>query len=1601
MPLPIIKKDANGNYVVTGVKEQEITQQQAQYNDLVQSAQTITGPEGDAARKLISTNPNASAGLVSSMYKSGMVQSNDLVDTFVAIDAQTKAQREQDIFKEQQRLSTERFNNSLWGTVWTGVKGLSRGVTLAGSTVFELLAGQVRTTGKATENLIEGVKQTLQGKASNDAWVLEGKPIPSYEQTTLYQAAKELATEGKVDLGAGFFPSEETGAGFAARQQAMKVMKVAVERNGKQVKDADGNPIYRPYSPIDPISTLLTFGNPESGVARFVNAIGELGLYVVTDPFLAYSKLASSAKFLREQEAATGAIKSGEKLIIESQLEEAHKATMAAFEEMGIASKATAAEKRLAYEAAFLEETKLAAKYDSLVNGIDYDAISSFLSGSKGAPVIDAIANMDDWQDIYTLSRRGGKSGFTVDESIALASAKTREEVLEKIAPYIANGQVVQNTLERGTTSSRLLSKISKGATPKIANKIDGWAAKAVRRVPVIQRIVSSYNTYVPNQGTFVHFADKDNLISTVINYAKSTNVSEDVTRKIINDIAFATDASKAGYTASAKLFDAIFQANKDKLIKAGIDESRLKELTRVFEKERSKMSSYWAREHASGAYIDYVFANGKKVTISGPHIESELLNSMIYFPPAREIMQEIAKTGAINKATRGISGKILNPVDNFTNNFWKKVVLVRPAYVMRNIAEEQIRVMGTGHISFFNNPVTATAMWLGRDGGPKWRAVLNTFDPFRHTVFGTSFKMASRADELTTEIAAHDASISYINFMNDSSIGAANEVRKVAILNGFQDVEYGHPNFWKGLANEIRILGESGIARAVARTEPGRESDTINYLLRGQGKEDYLRFANAQSDEVKAWLLTDEGARMYLFDGVTETARGARRNVSVRARIEDVAGQDGVSSAAIRRLIGYGSVTGKGYSLNIPKALDSAKNSIRNKEQISKGRKALKDSTEEFADSLKNVFDGKGNWEGIRFKTPASVAASEKEKLDFVTRFFDIATDFEKTTTMGPEWRQSYWDAVATLAGAADAEAIARLQSVAEKSLRPLVGANGLLLGNNHKMWTVFKNVDGSGPLSLDRIHEYASNVANKRVAELFYNASKKRLLWHQMRLIAPFGQAWQDTIYKWGKIGFDNPAQVYKVGKGLDFLTSPMSSPLYEITDAKDYYDPNQGFFFTDPQSGQRNFFIPYLSTFMNLAVNASQFNFSTKGAFATAASPQSFNFAIGGASILPGIGPGYSIGLNILDSLGKNPLDLLPGVWKDRVYKLVYPYGQPSLGAAGGVEATLLSANLARIISGVRGAQESYAGSFAPVMNYLATSGDYNLDSPEDQTRLITDAGNFAKWFTIMRGLFGLGTPTAIQPKDLTRDKDGNDMLASALYADFRRIEKENGSNFNKAYADFLDLYGPEQVFAIISTTSGGPNNLATYQLIMRDPKVVDQYPDVYGYLYPNGGFSQELYKWQLRTGKRQRLTPEEVMEKATNIRYYAAVDRILTRSAAEGWDSKYTDSLVSALGESYNLRGRVLTIDAGKDDRIMDQLKRAAYDERFGDSDGATALRDYLYLRDKAIEASGRKTLKNKSSEPQREFLAQQALELIKKYPDFQKIFYRFFKKELEG
>lgn len=1624
MANPNIKKDANGNYTIVGFEGNRFTQQQLDDVDIRQQAEILNGPQGDELRRTISANPGASAGVISGLYKNGSIGSSQLVKTFAKIDEQTKADKEKKQLEKAQEESNINFKKNLFGVpynIWKTLKGVTR---VGFTTAFAPVEAIVNTLGNYVGSVATGAK--------GDA-IWEG-----IDQTYAVQSLKQFIETGKIDLGEGFFANEESGVGFRVREEKLKFGKIKVlDGEGEPVLDKEGNSLYRPYSPIDPISYFMTGGNLEGGTARLINAVGEIGLMIYSDPVTKVSKARRAYNQIKKSEAYAKGRASSEELqrltILETQLVDEADDVVKALQDLNLAERAVnagvpVADSELlkfqnAYNDAVSSKLKLDSATQKVEKGVHYNAIETYINGRAAKPILDEIAQIDDPIRLIDISRRSGKPGFTYTQAYALANAKTKEEVADVLAGYIAQGQVLQNVLETGTVVSRGFARMYKGPAVIPAQAVTGWAAKGMKKLPGAEKTYNglsrSWNNYIPKQGALVHYNDKDAVAETIIDFGRILKVNEAVLRKLVDDVVFSTNPRDNAYKASIRVYDEVFKANADVFAKAGIPVEELIRLTQVFAKNAQEQSIYWAARHVDGVDgINFVRSGNESVRYNGPHLESERLNSMIYFPPPAELLKEIARISKLNQTLNMVipgkgkySGAVLNKVDTFTNNYWKRVVLTRPAYIIRNIGEEQIRIFLSGNISFYNSPLAAIGMMIGKDNGPAWKKWLNSKDQFKNNVFGKDIK-ASPTDELANEVIAVGARNSYSSIINDTTNLTKNEVDKVGAVIGRVRVYKDDPRWWSGLANDIIKLNSDSLAKLTISTRPGEEINTVNRLLYGEGRPGWDRFLNGISDpKAKAFFDTPEGAMMYLFTGVDDQ----KRLVSVRARVQQAAGQDGPIAETIIKLISEGSIKTAGYSLSIPKATDIAANSIKNAKQVSAGKKAMKDSTEEFAEQLKKSFNGVGNWDNVPYAVPEVVGGISNKALNALTKisddFFDISVRWQKVASMGPEWRQKYWEAVTDVVYAADSTALASLKSAAPKSLNNLLSADGKKrIGLSHVYWGQAEKAKGNGTMTLDEIHQYAEKVAGTHVKDLFYDASKKRLLWHQLRLVAPFGQAWENTITKWGELAFNKPAQVYKVGRGLNFLNSPKSSALYQVTDAKNYYDPNQGFFFNDPQSGERQFYVPFMAGGMNFLTNLiSKGELSFSGPQGAKGSPQSFNFAIG-MGVFPGFGPGVTLPVSTLNTAGVDVLSPVPFEYRKELEKLLFPFGQPNLTTPYGITQALTTNNIARISSGVLGWEEGYASAFQPVMSYLVSGGDYNVDTVEDQNRLMKDADRFAKFFAIFRGIFGLVSPVATSPENLLKDKTGNTLLASAVYNDFIELEKEAGGDKQKAYADFLDLYGPEQIFALVNTWTGKngkfspPDNLYTYKLLLENPGIDNEYPEIYGYLYPNGGLSSQLRKWNEISGKTERMTTKQIIDRTTQIRYAAAKDRLLTRSVAEGWTSKYTNAAAASLRESFVTIGlKQDSFDFTREDRTLNELRRAAQDKRFLDSESVSGIRDYLALRDKLLEVNGKKpndSLKTKGFESQRTFLANQALEIITRNPEFQKIFYAFFKYELE-
>ena len=1242
-----------------------------------------------------------------------------------------------------------------------------------------------------------------------------------------------------------------------------------------------------------------------------------------------------------------------------------------------------------------------------------YQRIAEFLTNGHGTVAVDRLVEMTDWKQIW----RKADGRITHDVAKALADAKTQDDVVDALAPYLLKGDIQAGALKPGILSragikatertkfampmvrtlqgvgARVQSRF--GEHGKVAALFEGFLAGAKAPITIAKPFVQrGYQTKV-KAGSIVNVHDREELLRATEDFGVAAKLDRKVLDDIIDEIADAATHSVAGYAASVKLMNAVFKQYADK-IPTHMQET-FQKFTTSFESSAEQMSSYWAKRHIAGAELKYVNLKGESVILPGPHLSSELLNSTVYFPPVSELLRVTSKLAKYKTLAKGEEiGDLL------IGNFWKKIQLVRPAYIIRNIAEEQIRVTALGHISFFNNPGMALAMWLGREDGKSWRRVLNSFDNYRHTVFDETFSTGDDAIDILNETAAMRAKNSYVDMMNSARGGAFDERDfKVLQFKNVGAVGFGHKRFFDGIANQLRMLNSDMFARVVAGFDTPqikaalakgqfRQDAVVDYFLYGPGRKDLDAFAESTPDKFKAFIKTPEGLKNYLYTG--KSPKG--EDISLLARITETTG----GNKSLMEIVARGKTSIGSMEFKVPRATDEAINSITNSKQMRGGKKALLEEQAKFAKNLRDTFSKAGNWDDVLVNVPSKNLAyveSGMDKRTFVEWFFDKATEFEKNSTFGPEYRQAYWDAINRIAKTLDANAKAQLLKTAENSLNPLQKA-GVNVGTKHPVWNAFRSAEGNGPLSLEDAHVYADTYARNQVKGLFYNAQEKRLVFHQLRLIAPFAAAWENTLRKWGELGTENVTNVYKAVKALEWTQKPESSSIYLMTDAEEYYDPNQGFFFTSPDSGQRQFFVPFAGTVMaKLAKTMTGANYS--GApIAFSANPMSFNFAFGAGTLLPGIGPGVTLPISALATFNNNFIDNMPM----GIQKWLFPFGRADF--TGGLQTAILPGNWNKIIGGVTGMEQTYASNFKPVMNYLASGGNYNLDNPDDQARLVRDTDTFSRWESIMRGVIGLVSPMGLLQNGLAKDKDGDTTLQTALYEDFQTIYQNNDGDWNKSWYDFLNLYGPSQAFALITASAGnGPSNWDSYNFVVSNPDVASKYKDVWGYVMPGGGLSTEMYQWNLIHDTKKKLTPQQILDKVNNQRFYAARDALMTRVDSGELDKNQYSEALSYLKESMG-GGPVVEFDPNKRGRIIDQLENLTQDERFVDLPSIVALRDYMALRQVALNNLGKKKFTGaKSEQAERDWLAAQAEWVIESNPDFQKMFYAFFANELEG
>lgn len=599
---------------------------------------------------------------------------------------------------------------------------------------------------------------------------------------------------------------------------------------------------------------------------------------------------------------------------------------------------------------------------------------------------------------------------------------------------------------------------------------------------------------------------------------------------------------------------------------------------------------------------------------------------------------------------------------------------------------------------------------------------------------------------------------------------------------------------------------------------------------------------------------------------------------------------------------------------------------------------------------------------------------------------FFQMSGEFDDVFMRGPGVRQFYTDKVLELAphmSSADLlETAGNLRRAGDTRL-----ARKVLLKAKVQRGK-------KGILTAEDVDAIASTYARKRTAKTFYDAHERQNWATALRAVSPFAQATFNTLKRWGALSMQNPNFMYRTLKPIDALTQPGSASIYDIIGSltgdktmQSYYTPNNpaptnvnGFFFSD-STGERRFAYPFVGPLISL------FAPNTKGLQMTS---YASGLNIAGNSVNPGLGPMGSLSAALL------PHDYL--YEKNTIgdaARFIFPYGIPEGSALSRIFSSVAPTALNKVVGA--GDEEKNANNTALVMQTLLASGAYDMSKTGDQARLVNDAGQIATRMGVLAGVFGSITPSTLQlnPQILASgDATGNveHMLTLARLND--EFRKYTATDYNAGLAQFVKDYGGTALLSVLPrTTTDGP--VATddiWEFRTEEPQAYTEHRGVIGLFFKSGAeaaFSPTLYQWQKASGERGTKDPQE---------YLQSVNRALGWML---WDAG-TNQIMQDYPKNQQGQARALlreeiqnkmpgwtgrATDLGDFDNRMKQVRDALDDPAIQTLPSAYWIGAYVKSRDSAIaeyraQTGDAGTLTTKAATPYRERLFYLASEMMK-------------------
>ena len=1091
----------------------------------------------------------------------------------------------------------------------------------------------------------------------------------------------------------------------------------------------------------------------------------------------------------------------------------------------------------------------------------------AWLNAGRGARVVADFTADTNAASIW--AKTGGRIDW--ESATMLADAKSPEAVRAVLGTRI--GKEIGQASDLGTAGMSIPGIFKYGETGRtgIGNTTRKWLAVGARGMPV------SLN-------------DPDTLVRELHALGVASGATAD-------EIFPHLDAAVRPGSAAAK-YGAIYGPDgyfakvlAPALVRKGVHEDDAGRLVNAFEGGLDDaMRDHWNSNVAFGG----------SPTRGAATLLSEGLGDVVALPSHREILRAASELKKIRTSFGLVPDEMTNAVGDALDSItsvWRKSVLVRPAYALREVGEMAFSMGLSGYDSYFTHPVQAIAMAVHI---AQARAVSSAAGHLAKAALTGTISDSVRK-ELQQELGRANATQHVGRRIARTASVGAKAGTLLAVQPGGKVLKYAaylagvgglHPGMdldaarvnGDGMWQEFNDAIESGdtsrlgpIADAMSITHGNFQIDSYsrNYarsveaVMRPSSVDDPVahRYAQALADRLRRGA-GDKDIRNLADTNVPFADALAdyttKRAAAVRAQLNNSRTMKEWADPAIKTDEDYLRAQEediKQLTNNDPALLEALATGKFAGEAITHENKAL----------VAHIKDTVANSQGSTFPDmlatmirPNRVTGKgAMERMNQVSNdFFTSVGEFSDVFARGPLVRQAYARRVeqlgAHMSPAAKAEIVQNLRKAGDINLARRVQA-----------------VKATGDLGIDEVEHLASTFAVKESQRIFYDAAKRQNWAYAMRVASPFAQSTVNTFKRWGQMSMANPQSYYRALKPVTALMQPGSAAIYgaigEVPGmgaAGHLYDPvnpddsaANGFFYTD-RYGERKFAYPLIAPLAQM-FGASPDSWLAEG------SATSLNVA--GTTINPGFGPMFTLPADFV--LGDTIHDDTP---IGAGLRAAFPYG--------------LSPNDASILE--KG-KDALAPSFAKktldasdpekMANFtmmfvasLAKSGDYDLSNNNDVNRMNEDAKQLANRVLTISGIFGTLTPSTFNPKILVEVDSPQGKAAVVRYMQLDKLgaefQKYTKDDYNGGTQRFVDDFGQTALFGALPRTKTTYAIQATndmWKFATDNPEAYRQNLEVIGLFMSNddlgSNFAREQYARQKDEGQRTILRPDEYTTK----------------------------------------------------------------------------------------------------------------------------------------